>query len=176
MGNDTCCSRQEEMMSDLNYINPEQYITNIKNNNSEFDQDELNIIEQIKTNQNNIIEQRNTTNTIIQNDEFMYERIEEPKSNEKNNKKMEDMQKEKEKISIQKRIMGNNLAERKKLLMDKVSNILTTGHFKSKEDIYRKVFNEDELQTLGYSLNKTITSNNSRMKRTSKMIKTEGNY
>ena len=88
MGNDTCCSRQEEMMSDLNYINPEQYIINIKNNNSEFDQDELNIIEQIKTNQNNnnIIEQRNTTNTIIQNDEFMYERIEEPKSNEKNNK------------------------------------------------------------------------------------------
>ena len=29
MGNDACCSRQEEMMSDLNYINPEQYIINI---------------------------------------------------------------------------------------------------------------------------------------------------
>ena len=60
------------------------------------------------------------------------------------------MQKEKEKITTQKRIMGNNLANRKKLLMDKVSNILTTGHFKTKEDIYRKVFNDDELQTLGY--------------------------
>ena len=94
---------------------------------------------------------------------------------EQRNKKMEDMQKEKEKISIQKRIMGNNLAERKKLLMDKVSNILTTGHFKTKEDIYRKVFNDDELQTLGYSLNKTITSNNNRMKRASKLTKTEGN-
>ena len=92
------------------------------------------------------------------------------------NKRMEDMQKEKEKISIQKRIMGNNLANRKKLLMDKVSTILTNGHFKSKEDIYRKVFNEEELQTLGYSMNKTITSNNnSRMKRASKIIKTEVN-
>ena len=72
--------------------------------------------------------------------------------------------------------MGNNLANRKKLLMDKVSTILTNGHFKSKEDIYRKVFNEEELQTLGYSMNKTITSNNnSRMKRASKIIKTEAN-
>ena len=89
---------------------------------------------------------------------------------------MEDMQKEKEKILLQKRTMGNNLAERKKLLMDKVSNILTTGHFKTKEDIYRKVFNEDELQTLGFSMNKTISSNNtSRMKRNSKFIKTEAN-
>jgi len=91
------------------------------------------------------------------------------------NKRMEDMQKEKEKISIQKRIMGNNLANRKKLLMDKVSTILTNGHFKSKEDIYRKVFNEEELQTLGYSMNKTITSSNNRMKRNSKLLKTEGN-
>lgn len=71
--------------------------------------------------------------------------------------------------------MGNNLTERKKLLMDKVSSILTTGNFNSKEDIYRKVFNEDELQTLGYSMNKTISSNNSRMKRNSKINKTEGN-
>ena len=56
---------------------------------------------------------------------------------------MADMQREKEKIYKQKRTLGNNLAERKKLLMDKVSTILTTGHFKTKEDIYRKVFNED---------------------------------
>ena len=86
------------------------------------------------------------------------------------------MQKEKEKISIQKRIMGNNLAERKKLLMDKVSNILTTGHFKTKEDIYRKVFNEDELQTLGYSLNKTISSNNSRIMMKKKIIKMKTDF
>ena len=88
---------------------------------------------------------------------------------------MEDMQKEKEKITTQKRIMGNNLANRKKLLMDKVSTILTNGNFKTKEDIYRKVFNDEELQALGYSMNKTITSSNNRMKRNSKLLKTEGN-
>ena len=64
---------------------------------------------------------------------------------EKRNEKVADMQKEKQKINDQKRTMGNNLAERKKLLMDKVSAILTTGHYSTKEDIYRKVFNEDEL-------------------------------
>jgi len=97
---------------------------------------------------------------------------------EQRNKKMDDMQKEKEKISLQKRMMTNNLAERKKLLIDKVSNILTNGQFKSKEDIYRKVFNEDELITLGYPLNKTISSQNNemgRMKRASKLVKTEAN-
>ena len=94
---------------------------------------------------------------------------------EQRSKRLDDMQKEKEKINLQKRIMGNNLIERKKLLLDKVSSILTAGNFKSKEDIYRKVFNEDELQTLGYSMNKTISSNNSRMKRNSKINKTEAN-
>ena len=92
---------------------------------------------------------------------------------EKRNEKMADMQREKEKIYNQKRTLGNNLAERKKLLMDKVSTILTTGHFKTKEDIYRKVFNEDELQTLGYSMNKTINStksNNEKKKESSKHV------
>ena len=94
---------------------------------------------------------------------------------EQRSKRLDDMQKEKEKINLQKRIMGNNLIERKKLLLDKVSSILTTGNFRSKEDIYRKVFNEEELQTLGYSMNKTISSHNSRTKRNSKINKTEAN-
>jgi len=81
------------------------------------------------------------------------------------NEKMADMQKEKEKINNQKRTLGNNLAERKKLLLDKVSTILTSGHYKTKEDIYRKVFNEDELQTLGYNMNKTISSSKSNKKK-----------
>ena len=89
------------------------------------------------------------------------ERQKKVKQIEKRNEKMEDMQKEKQKINNQKRTLGNNLAERKKFLMDKVSTILTTGQYKTKEDIYRKVFNEDELQTLGYNMNKTITSNKS---------------
>ena len=94
---------------------------------------------------------------------------------EQRSKRLDDMQKEKEKINLQKRIMGNNLIERKKLLLDKVSSILTTGNFRSKEDIYRKVFNEEELQTLGYSMNKTISSHNSRTKRNSKINNTEAN-
>ena len=72
------------------------------------------------------------------------------------------MQREREKINYQKRALGTNLAERKRSLMDKVSSILSSGHFKTKEDIYRKVFNNEELQILGYGMNKmnkTINSN-----------------
>jgi hypothetical protein len=86
---------------------------------------------------------------------------------------MADMQRKKEKINNQKRTLGNNLAERKKLLLDKVSSILSTGHYKTKEDIYKKVFNDDELQTLGYNPNKTINtvnSNNERKKESSKNV------
>ena len=78
---------------------------------------------------------------------------------EERNERLDDMQKEKERINNEKRIMGANLAERKKLLMDKVSTILTSGNYKTKEDIYKKVFNDDELQTLGYGGSKTINSN-----------------
>ena len=93
---------------------------------------------------------------------------------------MADMQREKQKIYNKKRALGNDLAERKKLLLDKVSTILYTGNFTSKEDIYRKVFNEDELQTLGYSTNmsKTINSNKShysKKKESSKHIVIDSN-
>ena len=89
------------------------------------------------------------------------------------NEKMADMQKEKEKINNQKRTMGNNLAERKKLLLDKVSNILSSGHYKTKEDIYRKVFNDDELQTLGYEPNKNADNNESQNKKKNESTKQE---
>ena len=89
------------------------------------------------------------------------ERQKKIKKIESRNEKMLDMQREKEKINNQKITLGNNLTERKRLLMNKVSNILTTGHFKTKEDIYRKVFNDEELQILGYDKNKTINKNKS---------------
>ena len=89
------------------------------------------------------------------------ERQKKIKKIESRNEKMLDMQREKEKINNQKITLGNNLTERKRLLMNKVSNILTTGHFKTKEDIYRKVFNDEELQILGYDKNKTINRNKS---------------
>jgi hypothetical protein len=78
------------------------------------------------------------------------------------------MQREKERINKEKIIMGANLAERKKLLLDKVSNILSSGNYKNKEDIYKKVFNNDELQTLGYNETNanTNTKNNEKKKAT----------
>ena len=82
---------------------------------------------------------------------------------EERNERLEDMQREKERINKEKIIMGANLAERKKLLLDKVSNILSSGNYKNKEDIYKKVFNDDELQTLGYTENNT---NNNEKKKT----------
>ena len=80
MGNELCCSRQQEMFSDIKFKNPEQNILsenpNTKNNQSFDDKDELNIIEHIKTNKTkNNIDQSNTKSIIIQNDEFMYERF-----------------------------------------------------------------------------------------------------
>jgi hypothetical protein len=57
--------------------------------------------------------------------------------------------------------------------LDKVSSILSSGHYKTKEDIYRKVFNDDELQTLGYEMNKTATSNQSKSKKKNEGAKQE---
>ena len=90
MGNELCCSRQQEMFSDIKFKNPEQNILsenpNTKNNQSFDDKDELNIIEHIKTNKTkNNIDQSNTKSIIIQNDEFMYERFDSKiNSNNKN--------------------------------------------------------------------------------------------
>ena len=81
---------------------------------------------------------------------------------EERNERLEDMQREKERINKEKIMMGTNLAERKKLLLDKVSNILSSGNYKNKEDIYKKVFNDDELQTLGYT---EANSNNNEKKK-----------
>ena len=94
------------------------------------------------------------------------ERLKKVMKIEKRNKRLDNIQLEKEKISEQKRTLGNSLAQRKKLLLDKVTNILTTGKYKTKEDIYKKVFNEEELNTLGYS-KKNSTEKNSTKKRLS---------
>ena len=83
MGDELCCSRQNEMSFDFNYLKPEQNI-NIKEESND-EQDELNIIEHIKSKENNIINQANTNSVIIQNDEFMYERIETKKEIKQNN-------------------------------------------------------------------------------------------
>ena len=84
MGDELCCARQNEISFDFNYLKPEQNINTKDESNDE--QDELNIIEQIKSKENNnIINQANTNSVIIQNDEFMYERIETKKEEIKQN-------------------------------------------------------------------------------------------
>ena len=85
MGDELCCSREKEISFDFNYLKPEQNI-NKKENESIDEQDELNIIEQIQSKKNNnIINQTNTNSVVIQNDEFMYERLETKKEEIKQN-------------------------------------------------------------------------------------------
>ena len=116
---------------------------------------------------------REDTNDILSRYERLQElsRMRKVQQIEERNEKLEEMQRENERINTEKRILGNNLAERKKLLLSKVANILTTGNYKTKEDIYRKVFNDDELQALGYSMSKTISSHKSSNSKKLKSIK-----
>ena len=46
-------------------------------------------------------------------------------------------------------MLSTSLTERKKALLDKVSNILSSGKYKCKNDIYAQVFDSEELDTLG---------------------------
>jgi hypothetical protein len=75
--------------------------------------------------------------------------------------KFENFHTEKERIKSTKKQLGTNLTLRKKILKDKVSSILNEGKYSSKADIYKKVFNEEELNTLGQ---KNTTENNDKKK------------
>ena len=79
--------------------------------------------------------------------------------------KFEIFHNEKEKIKTTKKQLGADLTLRKKSLRDKVTSILNSGKYKSKEDIYKKVFNEDELNAIGQTINeskKETTMNNTK--------------
>ena len=79
--------------------------------------------------------------------------------------KFENFHNEKERIKSTKKQLGTDLTLRKKSLRDKVSSILNSGKYKSKEDIYKKVFNEEELNAIGQNINenkKATTMNNTR--------------
>ena len=86
MGNDLLCSKGQEIVPDYQFKIPEKKITT-KIEESFDAPDELNIIEQVKTNKtnNNNIEQINTKSIIIENEEVMYQRFDtikkEPKQN-----------------------------------------------------------------------------------------------
>ena len=103
MGDEVCCTRQETI-PDIKFIYPEQNMSannNQKNEESFDNQDELNIIEQIKTNKySNNIGQKNTNSVIIQNDEFMYERINTKKNKIENDNIIEDKEGPQDSIKI----------------------------------------------------------------------------
>ena len=127
MGNDLLCSKEQEIGPDIQFKYPEKKITT-KIEESFDDQDELNIIEQIKTNKtnNNDIEQINTKSIIIESNEVMYERFDtikkEPKENNffynSNDKLLNDKDGPQDNIKIIEKqitneIIKNNLTEKK---------------------------------------------------------------
>ena len=92
-------------------------------------------------------------------------RLNQVKKIKQRTEKFENFNNEKERIKSTKKQLGRDLSLRKKSLRDKVSSILNSGKYKSKEDIYKIVFNEEELNTIGQNINenkKAITMNNTR--------------
>jgi hypothetical protein len=79
---------------------------------------------------------------------------------EERNEKLKNIHYEREKIKSAKKQMGVNLTLRKRKLKDIVTDIINNGKYKSKEDIYKKVFNDDELYTLGQNTRVNVTENN----------------
>ena len=67
---------------------------------------------------------------------------------ERRDARLAKMREEKEKINEKKRRLNEDLQARKIILRNKVNNILESGNYKNKDDIYKKVFSEDELNEI----------------------------
>ena len=67
---------------------------------------------------------------------------------EKRDLRLAKMKEEKIKINEKKRKLNEELQARKIILRNKVNNILENGNYKSKNDIYEKVFSEEELNEI----------------------------
>jgi hypothetical protein len=63
-------------------------------------------------------------------------------------KRLEQLQNDKIRINLMKKKLNEDLENRKLILKKKVDNILSNRTFYKKEDIYKKVFNEDELSEI----------------------------
>ena len=74
---------------------------------------------------------------------------------DKRNERLINIQKQKEEINYKKRQLSQNVSKRKSELLKKAKIILTSGNFKSKDDIYQKVFNDEELGFLTKTPNQT---------------------
>ena len=95
-------------------------------------------------------------------------RLNQIKKIKQRNEQIENFHNEKERIKSTKKKLGTDLTLRKKSLKSKVSDILMNGKYKSKEDIYKQVFNEDELNTLEQNnvINTNINKNGATMNNT----------
>ena len=67
---------------------------------------------------------------------------------EKRDLRLAKMKEERIKINEKKRKLNDDLQARKIVLRNKVNNILESGNYKTKNDIYQKVFSEEELNEI----------------------------
>ena len=124
MGDELCCSRQETNKENL-YILPEKNIImnyqKVKNEESFDNNEELNIIENSnsKNNQNNI--EQKYSKSIIQNDEFLYERIDTNKILKNNG-------------NINNNIKNNNLINDKEGPQDKIKETVLEDNINNKNN------------------------------------------
>ncbi len=72
---------------------------------------------------------------------------------EKRDLRLAKMKEERIKINEKKRKLNDELQARKIVLRNKVNNILESGNYKTKNDIYQKVFSEEELNEIKKMLN-----------------------
>ena len=66
----------------------------------------------------------------------------------KKEKRLSDLQKQKTEINLKKKELSVNLANRKKELIGKANTILMSGEYNNVDEIFKKVFNEEELNTI----------------------------
>ena len=83
---------------------------------------------------------------------------------DKRNERWIELQKQKDEINFQKKILSQNVSKRKIELLKKVRNILTSGNFQSKDDIYKKVFNDEELDMFMDVKHKKLINKNIKIK------------
>ena len=74
----------------------------------------------------------------------------------KKDKKLSELQKQKTEINVKKKELSQNLSNRKKELMKKANSILLSGEYNNVDEIFKKVFNEDELNAIYNNNNENI--------------------
>ena len=63
-------------------------------------------------------------------------------------KRLSEIRRQKTEINLKKRQLNKSLSNRKKELVGKANNILSSGEYKNVDEIFKKVFNEDELNVI----------------------------